>query len=72
MRMCIYMCVEVVLINVLALHLAPPNKNSWLRPVGHIPFVDCLFLRKPYKSDSFTWPNEDLRECCMESTIGSI
>ena len=28
----IYMCVEVVLINVLASHLAPPNKNSWLRP----------------------------------------
>ena len=26
------MCVEVVLINVLASHLAPPNKNSWLRP----------------------------------------
>ena len=33
--MCIYMCVEVVLINVLASHLAPPNKNSWLRPWSH-------------------------------------
>ena len=30
--MCIYICVEVVLINILASHLAPPNKNSWLRP----------------------------------------
>ena len=30
--MSIYICVEVVLINVLASHLAPPNKNSWLRP----------------------------------------
>ena len=30
--MYIYMCVEVVLINVLVSHLAPPNKNSWLRP----------------------------------------
>ena len=28
----IYICVEVILINVLASHLAPPNKNSWLRP----------------------------------------
>ena len=30
--MCVCVCVEVVLINVLASHLAPPNKNSWLRP----------------------------------------
>ena len=37
--MCIYMCVEVVLINVLALRLTPPNKNSWLRPFALV----CLY-----------------------------
>ena len=31
-HMCIYMCVEVVLINILASHLAPLDKNFWLRP----------------------------------------
>ena len=30
--MCIYICVEVVLINILTLQVAPPNKNSWLCP----------------------------------------
>ena len=41
--MCIYMCVEVVLINILASHLAPPNKNFWLRPCPHF-FPDNLGL----------------------------
>ena len=30
--MCIYMCVEVVLIKCISVALGPSNKNSWLRP----------------------------------------
>ena len=33
-HICVYICVEVVLINILTSHLAP-KQNSWLRPCTH-------------------------------------
>ena len=45
--MCIYMCVEVVLINILASHLAPPIKNSWLRPYIYLRFELLVKVNEP-------------------------
>ena len=67
-HVCVYICVEVVLINVLASHLAPPNKNSWLRPCLYWPYSsNGLYNCK--SGNKFLKMEEELMDRAHDSAI---